>query len=51
MLFDVDDSFSMMISFILGLVYIPLLLAIARSLGLYAIVKECEAQVFTLFGK
>jgi len=37
--------------FILGLLIIPLILKISRACGLYAIVKESEAQVFTLFGK
>ena len=37
--------------FIFGLVIIPLGLALARGLCLYAIVGECQAQVFTLFGK
>jgi regulator of protease activity HflC (stomatin/prohibitin superfamily) len=36
---------------ILGLLIIPILLKLARAFGLYAIVKESEAQVFTLFGK
>lgn len=35
----------------LGLFIIPILLRMARACGLYAIVKESEAQVFTLFGK
>lgn len=37
--------------FVAGLVVIPILLALARFFGLYACVRECEAQVFTLFGK
>ena len=37
--------------FIFGLAIIPLGLALARGLCLYAIVGECQAQVFTLFGK
>ena len=37
--------------FIAGLVVIPILLALARFFGLYTCVRECEAQVFTLFGK
>ena len=36
---------------IAGLVAIPILLAMARFFGLYTCVQECEAQVFTLFGK
>jgi regulator of protease activity HflC (stomatin/prohibitin superfamily) len=39
------------IAFVLGLVAIPVLLRIATAFGLYAIVREREAQVFTLFGK
>jgi regulator of protease activity HflC (stomatin/prohibitin superfamily) len=37
--------------FVAGLVIIPILLAMARFFGLYTCVQECEAQVFTLFGK
>ena len=40
-----------LISFIFGIVLVPLLLRVARFFGLYACVKECEAHVFTLFGK
>lgn len=36
---------------ILGLVLIPIFLKIANVFGFFAIVNECEAQVFTLFGK
>jgi len=36
---------------VLGLVLIPLLMKISRLFGLYAVVQESEAQVFTLFGK
>jgi regulator of protease activity HflC (stomatin/prohibitin superfamily) len=39
------------VAFILGLVAIPVVLGLARRLGLYAIVRERESQVFTLFGK
>lgn len=38
-------------AFIAGLVVIPIMLGVARLFGLYACVQECEAQVFTLFGK
>ncbi|MFK7767011.1 MAG: SPFH domain-containing protein [Mariniblastus sp.] len=38
-------------SFIGGLLFIPICLAICRMFGLYAVVNECESQVFTLFGK
>ena len=51
MFFDADFSFGPSVAFIVGVLYIPLLLVIARTLGLYAIVREREAQVFTLFGK
>ncbi len=37
--------------FIAGLLAIPILLAFARFFGLYTCVRECETQVFTLFGK
>lgn len=39
------------ILFVVGLAIIPLGLSVARGLCLYAIVGECESQVFTLFGK
>ncbi len=39
------------IAFVIGLVVVPVLLAVARGFGLYAIVHECEAHVYTLFGK
>ena len=38
-------------AFFIGLLAIPILLMLARGFGLYTIVAECEAQVFTLFGK
>ena len=38
-------------AFLLGLFFIPIVLTFARIFGLYAVVGECEAQVFTLFGK
>ena len=37
--------------FFFGLLFIPVVLSFAKGFGLYATVKECEAQVFTLFGK
>lgn len=36
---------------IAGLITIPVILAIARWFGFFACVRECETQVFTLFGK
>lgn len=34
-----------------GMLTVPILLAFTRLFGLYTVVNECEAQVFTLFGK
>jgi regulator of protease activity HflC (stomatin/prohibitin superfamily) len=45
------DAASPLIAFVLGIIAIPVLLAVARTLGIYAVVREREAQVFTLFGK
>lgn len=36
---------------VVGLLVIPISLTFAQVLGLFTIVKECEAKVFTLFGK
>lgn len=41
----------MMLSFVFGLLLLPMLLGIARFFGLYTCVRECEGQVYTLFGK
>lgn len=38
-------------AFFLGLIILPILFGIARAFGFYAVVHECESQVFTLFGK
>ena len=38
-------------TFLIGLLFIPVGLLLARGFGLYTIVAECESQVFTLFGK
>ncbi|MEM9588641.1 MAG: SPFH domain-containing protein, partial [Planctomycetota bacterium] len=40
-----------LIPFFIGLMAIPFALGIARLFGIYACVNECQAQVFTLFGK
>lgn len=40
-----------LVAFTCGLVAVPILLTIAKVFVLYACVQECEAQVFTLFGK
>ncbi|MEM8930676.1 MAG: SPFH domain-containing protein [Acidobacteriota bacterium] len=37
--------------FFVGLLIVPITLGLAKLFGLYATVRECEAQVFTLFGK
>jgi len=39
------------IALIGGLAIVPILLRLSRAFGLYTIVNEAEAQVFTLFGK
>ena len=36
---------------VIGLICIPILTTLAAGFGLYTVVKECESQVFTLFGK
>lgn len=38
-------------AFIFGLLFIPIALQIAKAFGLFVCVRECEAQVYTLFGK
>ncbi|MDY7092562.1 MAG: SPFH domain-containing protein [Acidobacteriota bacterium] len=40
-----------MIGIVVGLAFFPIVLRLARAFGLYAVVGECQAQVFTLFGK
>ena len=37
--------------FLVGTIVLPALFAISKALGLYAVVREREAQVFTLFGR
>ncbi|QDU78272.1 FtsH protease regulator HflK [Bremerella volcania] len=41
----------LLFGFFVGIASIPILLRIATSFGLYVIVHECEAHVYTLFGK
>lgn len=41
----------MIFTFILGLFFVPVLLQIAKIFGLFVCVRECESQVYTLFGK
>ncbi len=46
-----DYKLDNILALLLGIIFLPLVLGLARRLGLYAIVAEREAQVFTLFGK
>jgi regulator of protease activity HflC (stomatin/prohibitin superfamily) len=46
-----DDPAAPLVALIAGLLSIPVVLGLAGRLGLYTIVRECEAQVYTLFGK
>lgn len=46
-----DQIIPMILLFVLGMIIIPIFLSIAKAFGLYTIVREREAQVFTLFGK
>lgn len=46
-----DYNLDNLLALLLGIVFLPLVLGLARRLGLYAIVAERDAQVFTLFGK
>lgn len=39
------------IAFFLGLIVTPIALGLAKRFGIYAVVEEREAQVFTVFGK
>jgi regulator of protease activity HflC (stomatin/prohibitin superfamily) len=46
-----DDPAAPLVALVAGLLVIPVVLGLAGRLGLYTIVRECEAQVYTLFGK
>lgn len=46
-----DDPAAPFIALVAGLLFIPVALRLANGLGLYTLVKEREAQVYTLFGK
>ena len=46
-----DASAQMVLSLVAGVLFVPVLLRLARLFGIYAVVAEREAQVFTLFGK
>lgn len=41
----------LLFGFFVGIAFFPIMLRIATSFGLYVIVHECEAHVYTLFGK
>jgi regulator of protease activity HflC (stomatin/prohibitin superfamily) len=47
----IDTSAQMVVALIAGALFIPVVLRLARFFGIYAVVAEREAQVFTLFGK
>lgn len=46
-----NPVFELVIPFVIGFFLIGITLAVGKMFGLYAIVGECESQVFTLFGK
>lgn len=46
-----DYKIDNLLALLLGIAFLPLVLGLARRLGHYAIIREREAQVFTLFGK
>ncbi|MFY9976536.1 MAG: SPFH domain-containing protein [Chromatiaceae bacterium] len=46
-----NDPAAPLVALIAGLLSIPVVLGLAGRLGLYTIVRECEAQVYTLFGR
>jgi regulator of protease activity HflC (stomatin/prohibitin superfamily) len=47
----IDDTVAPFIALVAGVLFIPVVLGLAGRLGLYTIVQEAEAQVYTLFGK
>ena len=40
-----------MFTFILGLMFIPVMMQVLKLFGLFVCIRECESQVYTLFGK
>lgn len=42
---------SLIPGFLFGILLIPLVMKLGKTFGLYAVVQEAEAQVFTLFGR
>jgi len=45
------EPLQIIIPAVIGLAIMPMGLALSRGFGIYTIVRECETQVFTLFGK
>jgi regulator of protease activity HflC (stomatin/prohibitin superfamily) len=43
--------FQFLIGGLLGLAIIPIALGMLQAFGIYTVVKECQAQVYTLFGR
>ena len=48
---DTPEPLVIVLSFLAGLLILPVLLKLAKFFGFYAVVNECEDQVFTLFGR
>ena len=40
-----------LVPFFIGMLFLPFLLKVGRSLRIYTCVHECQVQVYTLFGK
>jgi regulator of protease activity HflC (stomatin/prohibitin superfamily) len=47
----IEPEFAFPVAVLVGVLFIPVLLGIGRALGIYTLVQEREAQVFTLFGR
>ncbi len=45
------DPLQIILGLVFGFVAIPALLKLFRAFALFTVIQECEAQVFTLFGK
>lgn len=45
------DIVIFIVSFFVGLVAVPIILGLIRWFGFFTTVRECQSQVFTLFGK
>ncbi|MEI6338946.1 MAG: SPFH/Band 7/PHB domain protein, partial [Verrucomicrobiota bacterium] len=42
---------TIIVTFFACLIFVPLLLTLSRFVCLFAVVQECEAHIFLLFGK